>query len=143
MLRKLNKVRIFNADHIKLIALIFMVIDHIGMIFFPVDDVPWRILGRISFPLFAFMIAEGCIYTRHKLKRWLLITAIGVIIDVTLKHVDHIFITPNYLNIMLVFSTSVLLIYCLDYIKRSIFFTFKPIQLVISILALIIIGGLI
>jgi hypothetical protein len=39
-----------------------MIIDHIGMVFFP-DIVIFRIIGRLSFPIFAWLIANGAIYT--------------------------------------------------------------------------------
>lgn len=39
-----------------------MVIDHIGVIFFP-NDLIWRYIGRVSMPIFAYFIAEGCRYT--------------------------------------------------------------------------------
>ncbi len=40
-----------------------MVIDHIGVIFFPYTLL-WRQIGRLSMPIFAYFIAEGCRYTR-------------------------------------------------------------------------------
>ncbi len=47
-----------SSSSLKLIALVTMTIDHIGMLFFP-SQLLWRIIGRVSFPLFAFLIAEG------------------------------------------------------------------------------------
>lgn len=44
---------------LKLVALLTMTVDHIGYAFFPFDA-GWRMVGRISFPLFAFLVAEGC-----------------------------------------------------------------------------------
>jgi hypothetical protein len=41
-----------------------MVIDHIGLFFFP-DYLILRIIGRLSFPLFAFLIANGAHYTKN------------------------------------------------------------------------------
>ncbi len=35
-----------------------MLADHVGLLFFP-HDLLWRIVGRLAFPLFAFLIAEG------------------------------------------------------------------------------------
>jgi hypothetical protein len=35
-----------------------MLVDHIGLLFFP-EHIIFRIIGRVSFPLFAFLIAEG------------------------------------------------------------------------------------
>lgn len=54
-----------NRNVLKIIALISMIIDHIGLVFFP-GQVVFRILGRVSFPIFAFFIAEGYFYTRNK-----------------------------------------------------------------------------
>jgi len=55
--------KVLNGFQIKLIAIITMVIDHTGMIFFP-RIIVFRIIGRIAFPLFAFFIAEGFRHTR-------------------------------------------------------------------------------
>lgn len=47
-----------SASTLKLIAIITMLIDHIGAIFFP-DQMWIRMIGRIAFPIFAYFIAEG------------------------------------------------------------------------------------
>lgn len=49
---------------IKLIAILTMVIDHIGYAFFP-DMIILRVIGRLSFPLFAYGIAMGMKHTRN------------------------------------------------------------------------------
>ena len=43
-----------------------MVVDHIGVIFFP-DVLIWRQIGRLSMPIFAYLIAESCYYTHSPL----------------------------------------------------------------------------
>ena len=54
----LNKIRVLNGNTLKILAAIFMVFDHVGVIFSP--NVVWlRLVGRLSLPLFAFMISEG------------------------------------------------------------------------------------
>ncbi|NLG87735.1 MAG: TraX family protein [Clostridiaceae bacterium] len=55
--------KVLNAFQIKLIAIVTMVIDHAGIIFFP-GIIAFRIIGRFAFPLFAFFIAEGYRHTR-------------------------------------------------------------------------------
>ena len=50
---------------IKLIAAVCMLVDHIGYIFFP-EQLIWRLIGRISMPLFAYSIARGYEYSRQK-----------------------------------------------------------------------------
>lgn len=48
---------------IQVFAAVTMLIDHIGAILFP-HQVWLRAIGRLSFPLFAFGIAEGVAHTR-------------------------------------------------------------------------------
>ncbi len=45
-----------------------MLIDHIGFVFYP-EQLAFRVVGRLSFPIFAFFIAEGYIHT-SSLKRY-------------------------------------------------------------------------
>ncbi|MFC1790243.1 TraX family protein [Patescibacteria group bacterium] len=52
------------AFAIKIIALITMVIDHLGYFFFPKVEL-FRLIGRLSFPLFAWAIANGARYTKN------------------------------------------------------------------------------
>lgn len=56
-----------NTGLIRLIACVCMVIDHAGKMFFP--HIPqMRMIGRLAFPLFAYGIAVGAIYTRNPLR---------------------------------------------------------------------------
>ena len=50
-----------SAFLLKLIALLTMMIDHIGVVYQPLFDVSlYRYIGRIAFPIFVFFVAEGC-----------------------------------------------------------------------------------
>jgi hypothetical protein len=49
---------------IKLIAITAMVIDHVGLFFFP-QILLLRIIGRLAFPLFAWLIANGAYYSKN------------------------------------------------------------------------------
>lgn len=47
-----------TSFHLKIIALITMFIDHIGYVIFP-NHFWLRYIGRIAFPIYAFLISEG------------------------------------------------------------------------------------
>ena len=52
-----------NSGLIRLLACLFMFIDHAGKMLFPQYPI-MRIIGRLAFPMFAYGIAVGAVYTR-------------------------------------------------------------------------------
>lgn len=91
---------------LKLLACVFMLIDHMGMLLFP--SLGWmRCVGRLAFPIFAFFIAEGCRYTKNRLKHLALIFLLGVGCELVYILAG----SPYYGNILLTFSLSIALIY--------------------------------
>ena len=113
----LRKIRLFNGNGLKLLAALCMLIDHLGVMLFP--KVAWlRFIGRFAMPLFAFMIAEGCRYTKDKAKHFALLFGLGLACQI----VYTIFDPENiYLGILLTFSFSVLIIYAMQYAKKCYF----------------------
>lgn len=59
-----------DTDFLKLIAIISMAIDHIGGAFFPQYPV-FRWIGRLAFPVFAYCLTVGLLYT-HDIKKYLI-----------------------------------------------------------------------
>lgn len=68
-----------DTNFLKLIAIICMVADHVGKIFFP-DNMVLAIIGRIAFPLFAYCLVVGCLYT-HNIKNYLIRIGIFALIS--------------------------------------------------------------
>ena len=101
-----------TGNQLKLLALVTMTCDHIGVTLFP--QVLWlRIVGRLALPIFAYMIAEGCRHT-HSRKRYLLsIVAVAALCQA----VYLVAMGSLYMCIMVTFSLSVALIYLWDYAK--------------------------
>lgn len=59
-----------DTNFLKLVAILSMVVDHTSKIFFE-ENLATAILGRIAFPLFAYCIVVGCLYT-HDIKKYAL-----------------------------------------------------------------------
>lgn len=58
-----------SGSTLKIIAVFTMIIDHIGAVFFPY--VFWlRVIGRIAFPIFCYLLVEGFLHTKN-LKKYL------------------------------------------------------------------------
>ena len=58
---------LLSADRLKMVAMIIMLIDHIGAFLLNDSDPLYpvlRIIGRLAFPIFCYLIAEGTHYTR-------------------------------------------------------------------------------
>lgn len=51
----------------KVFAAICMLIDHIGMVFFPGQWL-WRLIGRLAMPIFAYCVGRGLVYTSSRKK---------------------------------------------------------------------------
>lgn len=111
-----KSIRFLNGNMLKILAAIFMVVDHVGVLFFPYEPI-FRIIGRLSYPIFAFMISEGAKYTRNKKKYLLTIGGIALICQL----VYFFFADSLYMCILVTFTISIITIYALDYFKQCLF----------------------
>ena len=73
---------ILNNFWIKIIALLTMTVDHIGVMFN--NLVPCRYIGRLALPLFCFMITEGVMHTKNIRKYALRLGIMASIISIVL-----------------------------------------------------------
>lgn len=104
-----------SGNMLKIIAAISMLIDHMGVILFP-DVILFRIIGRIAFPIFAFLIAEGCRHTKNKLRYFFVIALFAVIFQTFYA----LFTADMYLNIFFTLSFAILIIYSLQFFSDAI-----------------------
>jgi len=103
-----------NAFQIKLIAIITMIIDHMGLFFFP--QLFWlRIIGRLSFPLFAWFIANGAYHT-HNIKIYLFRLFLVSLLSQIPYLLANKLIDPTYneLNVLCTLFFGLVAIYCIQ-----------------------------
>lgn len=67
-----------SQETLKVIACVTMLLDHIGAIF--VSGYTLRIIGRIAFPIFCFLMAEGAYYTKNP-RKYALRLVIGALLS--------------------------------------------------------------
>ena len=119
---KLTLPRFLSGNVIKILAIVTMLIDHAGLMLFS-GNLIMRSIGRISFPLFAFLLAEGCYYTKHKLRHFLEIFILGLLCQIV-----YLFQSGDwFLNILITFSLSIPLVYSVNLAKVKPRFVFLPI----------------
>ena len=66
---------------LKLIAVISMLIDHMGHVLFP-EYISLRYIGRLAFPIYAFLIVEGFLHTGNLRRYMLRLFMCGIISEV-------------------------------------------------------------
>lgn len=67
-----------DTNLLKLIAMIAMFIDHSGKMLFPQYPI-MRVIGRLAFPIYAYCIAVGCVYTKDPLNYFKRIVLLALI----------------------------------------------------------------
>ncbi len=109
-----------TGNKLKIIACISMLIDHIGYVLFP-KLLIFRYFGRLAMPLFAFLIGEGCIHTRHKTRYFLQLFSLGFVCQAVQigERLMHGKLRLLFLNILLTFSIAVLLCFALLRLKEK------------------------
>jgi hypothetical protein len=134
-----------DRNALKIIAIVTMTIDHIGFFLLNSDTTLYlatRIIGRIAFPLFAFMIVEGFFHTRD-LKSYvkrLLVLGLAVefilvmfyaVYDINLIIIPY---TPGHLvqfNIMWTLLVGLFGVYIINQ-KNKDLYGFLPLLLLVS-----------
>lgn len=77
----MQRIQFLNGFHLKLIAICTMFVDHLGYTLFP-GDLWLRCVGRVAFPIFCFLIAEGCVYTHDRKKYALRLLAFALLSEI-------------------------------------------------------------
>ena len=103
-----------SGNVLKVLAAVSMVIDHVGVMIFPQNEL-LRIIGRLAFPIFSYMICEGCRYTRNRLSYLLKILILGIVTTAIASVAEG----ELYFDTLITFSCSITLILLLTKSRES------------------------
>ncbi len=109
-------------DILKLIAILTMLIDHVGATFFP-NIITFRIIGRIAFPIFAYQLTLGYKYTsnlKSYFKRIFIFACISYLpYAVFLGHFVGDVFHPNFIafNVMFLLDYAIIMLIIFDKTK--------------------------
>lgn len=113
-MKEQNRTFGLTGNQLKIIAIVLMTIDHIGCYILP-QYIILRYIGRLSMPIFAWMIAEGCHYTKNRPRYLLTMLGFAAVCQVVY------FVFPDSLSqcILVTFSLSIILIYVMDHASKK------------------------
>ncbi len=104
----------FTGNQLKLIALLAMTVDHIGVVLFP-QHLWLRIVGRLAFPIYGYMIGEGCRYSRSLPRYLMSVAAMALLCQV----VTYFATGSLYQCILVTFSLSIGMIMQIEKARKA------------------------
>ena len=110
----MKKHQFLTGNMLKIIAAVSMLLDHGGLLFFP-REMGFRIAGRLAFPIFAYMIAEGCRYTRNRWRYWGMIAALAAVCQI----VYFVAAGDTYLSVLVTFSLAIPVVWVLMELRKK------------------------
>jgi len=108
---------------IKWIAVLLMVIDHIGYYFGFLMPNPvfivLRLIGRLSFPLFAYSIAVGFLRTKNRTRYFTRMFVFAAVTQALLAVTSYFTGIGAFINVMFTFSLAILLMASSELLSKS------------------------
>ncbi len=91
------------------IAMLTMLIDHVGLVFYPNQEFCW-IIGRIAFPIYAYALVQGHRYTSSRPRYILRLAVIAVISQIPYQ----LALDTRGLNVVVTLFVGALVLYLLE-----------------------------
>lgn len=115
----MKKLKILNSNALKIIAMILMLLDHLWATIIPGNQ--WMTLvGRMAFPIFAFLIVEGYVHTSDYKKYIKRLLIFGLISEIPFNLIyTGSLIFPFHQNVMFTLAFGLLIISEIDKIKSN------------------------
>ncbi len=115
----MKKLKFINSNTLKILAMLFMLLDHLWATIIPGNQwMTW--VGRIAFPIFAFMISEGYVLTSDFKKYAKRLFIFGLISEIPFNLMStSSFIFPFHQNVMFTLLLGLLSIREIDKFKKD------------------------
>lgn len=114
-----SNTKILSGNKLKAMAAVFMLIDHIGLSLLP-ELLVLRIIGRIAFPIYSFLIVEGFFHTRSKKKYIAKITLLAVISEIPFDLLcSNTAFDISRQNVLWLFSAALISMYCIERLAKK------------------------
>lgn len=108
-----------SVELLKLLAMVTMLLDHLGAVgFFGESSLLMRYVGRISFPIFAYLMATGFRFTKNKEKQILYLGIFAVLSEIPFDLVHGAFYYPQSQNVLWTFFFATLTMYAIQKAKN-------------------------
>lgn len=102
-----------NVFLLKLIAMVTMFIDHFGAIF-KNSEILYRVIGRIAFPIYAFLLVEGFVHTKSVKKYGARLLFLAFISELPFDYAFYGGVYWTHQNIFFTLFIGLLTLYLLD-----------------------------
>lgn len=102
-----------NVFSLKILALTSMIIDHYGAIFHSSVDI-YRIIGRIAFPIYSFLLVEGYIHTKNIKKYAMRLFIFALISEIPFDLAFYNELSFTHQNIFFTLFIGLVIMYFLD-----------------------------
>lgn len=103
-----------TGTQLKLLAILTMTIDHIGAVLYPEVTV-LRLVGRLAFPIFAFLLVEGYGHTsdvkKYLIRLWVFALISEIPYDLAF---DGVLYDPSHQNIFFTLGLALLGLWAMD-----------------------------
>ena len=114
----MERSRGLDGGTLKLLAAACMLLDHVGAILFP--QTLWlQCVGRLAFPVFAFLVAEGYAHTRDLRKYLLRMAAFAALSELPFDWKSGSVWDLNRQNVLLTFCLALLTLRGIDALRRE------------------------
>lgn len=106
-----------SQELLKLIACVTMLIDHIGYAFFPKTEF-LRVIGRIAFPLYCFLLCQGIMHTKRPWRYILRFCIILILAEIPFDLLFFDKITFDHQNVMFTLLLGLIMGLCIRRIPQ-------------------------